>query len=106
MNNNLLEFYGDDIPAYVRGGGKTYLNIKTSDYLDQPKTLKITLKSVIEYYKTQARNITSGMRTLAGHSGDWRNIDQLAKEALEYFKTVNIDTLKREAQKNGMSLLN
>ena len=68
-NEALETFYDYEVPAYVRSAGKTYITIRISDW-DGTRTLKITLKDVIAYYATQARNILSGIRTLAGHSGD------------------------------------
>jgi len=100
----LDEFYRYDIPGYVRSAGKTYITIRVSDW-EGSSTLKITIGDVIEYYATQARNIYSGMRTLAGYSGDWRQIDYLAKEALEWFKHVNRTHLAREGEKRGMTLI-
>ena len=100
----LEAFYDYEVPAYVRSAGKTYITLRISDW-DGARTLKITLKDVIAYYATQAGNIWSGIRTLAGHSGDWRPIDNLAHEALEWFKYINRPTLEREGEKRGMTLL-
>ncbi len=68
----------------------------------ESRELKVTIKDVIEYYATQARNIVSGCRTLAGHTGDWRPIDNLAKECLEAFKIMSIEELRKEARKRGI----
>jgi hypothetical protein len=99
----LEQFYHGDVPAYITDAGKTFLTIRVSDW-DGTRTLKITITDVIEYYATDARNILSGIRTLAGHSGDWRPIDALAKEALAWFKYVNRTRLAREGEKRGMLL--
>lgn len=99
----LESFYDGEIPEYVRSAGKTYITIRIHNW-EGARTLKITLQDVIEYYATQARNIVSGIRTLAGHSGDWRPIDHLAHEALEWFKYINRPTLEREGEKRGMTL--
>jgi len=100
----LTNFYYDQVPNYVRSAGKTYITIQVSDW-EGARTLKITLKDVIKYYATDARNIYSGIRTLAGYSGDWRHIDNLAKEALGWFKYVNRADLVREGKKRGMTLV-
>lgn len=100
----LEDFYNGDIPDYVKDAGKTYITIRISDW-DGSRALKISLNDVVTYYATQARNIWSGMRTLAGHSGDWRPIDALASEALEWFKCINRPGLAREGKKRGMTLI-
>ena len=100
----LESFYGNEIPSYVKNAGKTYITVKIGDW-EGTRPLKITLKDVIEYYATQARNIWSGIRTLAGYSSDWRPIDNLASEALEWFKYINHSTLAREGEKRGMTLI-
>ncbi len=100
----LAQFYNSEIPEYVTNAGKTFLTIRVSDWDDGSHPLKITITDVIEYYATDARNIVSGIRTIAGHSGDWRPIDHLAKEALEWFKYVNRSELAREGEKRGMTL--
>ena len=100
----LEDFYNGEIPGYVKGAGKTYITIQISDW-EGSRALKIRLKDVLVYYATQARNIWSGIRTLAGYSSDWRPVDALAKEALEWFKYMNKSTLSREAEKYGMTLI-
>ena len=100
----LEDFYNGDIPGYVKSAGKTYITIQVSDWEGSSK-LKITLQDVIEYYATQARNILSSMRAIAGHYGDWRQIDNLASEALEWFKFINHPLLEREGEKRGMTLI-
>jgi len=100
IGDRLMEVY-DEIPGYIKKAGCTFIVIHVSDF-NGDKNLKITIKDVIEYYKVDARNISSGMRSIAGHYGDWRNIDALANECLEYFKTVNIDQLRSEAVEAGI----
>jgi hypothetical protein len=98
----LEEFYDFNIPGYVRGAGKSYLKVYIDDILCGEREVKIKVGDVAEYYATQARNMSSGCRTLAGVTGDWRPIDNLASECLEWFKTVNVETLRKEARKLGI----
>jgi hypothetical protein len=100
----LETFYDYEVPAYVRSAGKTFITFRVSDW-EGARTLKITLKDVIAYYATQAGNIWSGIRTLADHSDDWRPIDHLASEALEWFQYINHSVLEREGEKQGMTLI-
>jgi len=99
--DKLEKFYGWDIPEYVLEAGKSFTKIKVSDWRGE-QDLKVTVKDVIEYYHYEAGNITSGCRTLAGYTGDWRPVDRLAKECLGWFKFVNIEELRREAKKQGL----
>jgi len=64
---------------------------------------KITVENVIYYYAHDARNMTSGCRSLGELAGDWRPIDRLAKECLEIYKVLKRDQLVREAKKHGMT---
>ena len=81
--------------------GKKRVVITVSDW-EGLKRLTITLDDVAEYYKTQASNITSGCRILSGHVGDWRQIDAIAYQVLEYFKEVNIEGMRRAAKRVGL----
>ncbi len=99
----LEQFYHGDIPGYIKDAGETYITVQISDW-DDSRVLKITLSNVIDYYATDARNILSGIRTIAGYSGDWKPIDQLAQAALEWFKYVNRLVLAREGERRGMTL--
>ena len=96
----LISFYGEEVPSYIKDNSKKHITINVSDWQGD-QTAKITIADVIEYYVSQAGNL-SGMRCLAGIYGDWRNIDGLAKEALEYFKAVNAEELRREGKKRGL----
>ncbi len=91
--DKLKEFYGWDIANYILGAGKSFIKIRVSDWRGE-QDLKITLKDVAEYYRKWADNITSGCRVIAGYAGDWRLVDRLAKECLEWFKLVNIGALR------------
>ena len=90
------------IGEFVLRAGKSFLTVRATNVFGEPTTLKITLTDVAEFYLTQANNITSGIRTLAGLHGDWRPISQLAEMALDWFKAVNIEGMRREARKVGL----
>jgi hypothetical protein len=102
FSSKLNEFYNGEVPDYVRGAGKNFIVINAGSEWEGFKQHRITPKDVIAYYATQAPNISSGCRTLAGITGDWRPIDNLAKECLEWFKFVNADALRREGLKVGL----
>ena len=69
---------------------------------DEETSVTITLADVADYYATEARNMTSGCRTLAGLTGDWRQIDSLASTALDWFKRVNVQGMRRAARRLGL----
>ena len=82
--------------------GKTFVDIRLAEDWQFPERVKrIRIKDVAAYFRYQARSM-SGCRTLAGHTGDWRPIDNLAQEILSYFKAVNIDELRRESRRAGL----
>jgi len=97
----LDEFYQGDIPEHVVEVGKSFIKIRVSDWRGE-QDLRITSKDVIEYYCKWAGNITSGCRVVAGYSGDWRGVDRLAKECLEWFLLLNIEALRTEGRKYGL----
>jgi hypothetical protein len=98
----LGEFYGNKIPGYILDAGKTFLKIRTNDENTSAQEAKVTIRDVAVYYARDAKDIYSGCRTLARITGDWRPIDQLAQECLEWFKFVNPDGLRREGLKVGL----
>jgi hypothetical protein len=103
--NEIDKMYDYEIPEYIKVMGKTYITILVSDMItDKPTRLKITVKDVVRYYATQAPNIVSSLRNIAGYYGDWRMIDNLASECLAYFKIINRPMLQRESKKYGMEL--
>jgi len=101
IKEKLNEIFNDFIPKWVKDAGKTFITISVEDWQGR-NNLKITIEDVVEYYVSQAGNISSGMRTLAGHSGDWRPINELAEEVMEYFKLVNIKGLRTESERRGL----
>ena len=105
MQERLAAFYGGDIPGYILDAGKTFITLGTGSNVFGDRNVKITMDDVADYYRTQAGNATySGCRTLAGMAGDWRPIDIMARECLEWFKAVNIVGMRRTAKKQGLML--
>jgi hypothetical protein len=102
ITEKLREFYSERIPDYVLGAGKSFIKIRTVDDVHGNQDVKITVKDVARYYAYDARNISSGCRTLAGITSDWRPIDTLAHECLEWLKFVNKEGLRKEARKMGL----
>ena len=91
--DKLEEFYQGNVPEYILGAGNSFIKIRVSDWRGE-QDLRITPRNVVEYYYRWAKNITSGCRVIAGYAGDWRPIDRLVKECLEWFDLVNIEALK------------
>ena len=81
--------------------GKTFIDINLEEDWQYPARTK-RIADVAEYFKTQACNITNGMRSLAGIYGDWRQIDYIAQDCLEYFKQVNVEGMRKAARKLGL----
>jgi hypothetical protein len=87
---------------FVVKAGKTFLTVQTANVFGEPTKLKITLADVAEFYAEQARNLSSGIRSLAGLYGDWRAISDLADLALDWFREVNVEGMRRAAKKVGL----
>jgi len=62
----------------------------------------VPIGDVAEYYAYEAGNLLSGCRKLGSITGDWRNIDALAKECLEIFKCVNLEGMRRASRRLGL----
>jgi len=92
----------EQLGEFVKGAGKSFVTVRTSNVFGEPVSLKITLADVAEFYATQARNLGSGIRTLANHHADWRPISELADLALSWFKSVNVEGMRRAARKVGL----
>ena len=106
MNNaifeKLSEFYDNEIPGYIRDAGKSFMIINHGhDWDESIKPRKITMDDTLEYYRSQAGSM-SGIRSIAGFSSDWRGIDNLASETLEWFKFINVDGLRSHSRHYGM----
>jgi hypothetical protein len=82
--------------------GKTFIDVSLAeDWLFPARTVRVRITDVAKYFAREARSM-SGCRTLAGITGDWRPIDYIAQDCLEYFKEVNVEALRREARKQGI----
>lgn len=87
---------------FVERAGKSFLTVRAADVFGEPTKLKITPSNLAEFYANQANNLSSGIRTLAGLHGDWRPISNLADLALSWFKSVNVEGMRRAAGKVGL----
>lgn len=87
---------------FVERAGKTFLTVRTTNVFGGPISLKITPADLAEFYRTQANNLSSGIRVLAGMAGDWRPMSQLADLALSWFKAVNVEGMRRAARRVGL----
>lgn len=101
--DKVWEFYNDNIPDYINNIGKTWVSINIEDPLGEYKLVRIHISDIMDYYKNQAPNISSGMRSIAGVYGDWRMIDNLAREIHELFKCINIKECRKEAKRHGLT---
>jgi hypothetical protein len=91
-----------ELGPFVRKAHKTKLVVRCQNIFEDEIDLSISLDDVAEYYATQARNLSSGCRTLAGLTGDWRYVDQLASMALEWFKRVNVVGMRAAGRRHGI----
>lgn len=92
----------EQLGEFVERAGKSFLIVRTTTVFGVPTSLKITVNDVAEFYRTQANNLSSGIRVLAGMAGDWRGISGLADFALTWFKAVNAEGMRRAARKVGL----
>ena len=83
---------------FVQFADETQLVVRCQTVFDETVNLTITLDDVATYFAEEACNISSGCRTIAGLTGDWRPIDQLAQLALEWFKRVNVEGMRVAAR--------
>ena len=88
---------------FVQQAGKSFLLANVADVFGESQTIKITPANLAEFYATQANNLSSGCRTLAGLTGDWRPVSQLADLALDWFKRVNVEGMRRAGRKFGLT---
>jgi hypothetical protein len=93
----------DMLGEFVLKAGKTFLTVRAANVFGDATTVKITPANLADFYATQANNLSSGIRTLAGLHGDWRPISELADLALNWFKQVNAKGMRRAARKVGLT---
>jgi len=101
----------EDIWDQLENAGFNRLELESFGFSFRGKTIyvkmedgkhKITVAAVMRYYATDARNISSGCRELAGIVGDWRPINDLASICLAIYKVIKRDALTKEARSWGM----
>lgn len=92
------EMFGE----FVQKAGKSFLTVRAADVFGEATTVRVTPDNLAQFYATQANNLGSGIRTLAGLPGDWRPISELADIALSWFKSVNVEGMRRAARKIGL----
>ena len=91
----------EENPGFARTG-KTFVDVQLAEDWQYPERIKrIRIGDVAAYFAHQSGSL-SGARTLAGIFGDWRMIDAIAQDVLEYFKQVNVEGMRREARKLGL----
>ena len=93
----------DMLGDFVQRAGRTFLVVRASNAFGEPTTIKITPANLAEFYATEANNLSSGIRTLAGLPGDWRPISNLADIALDWFKNANVEGMRRAARRVGLT---
>ena len=90
------------VGEFVQRAGKTFLVLRCGDVFGDERTIRVTPDDLAEFFATQARNLSSGCRTLAGLTGDWRSISELAQACLNWFKSVNIVGMRRAAHRRHL----
>lgn len=88
--------------SFVEFADETTLVISCLNAFEEEIDLTITMDDVARYYAEEARNLSSGCRTLARMTADWRYVDRLAAMALHWFKQINIDGMRSAAQVRGL----
>lgn len=85
--------FGGDIPTYLTIKSTNKVTVNVNDW-NGTTLYEFSLVDVVRYYAKDARNISSGCRTLGKWTGDWRGVDTVAKELLEVFKVLNVEKLR------------
>jgi len=82
--------------------GKTFVDVPLAEDWQYPARVKrVRIGDVARYFARESGSLSGG-RSLAGIFGDWRMIDVIAQDVLEYFKEVNVAGIRREARKLGL----
>jgi len=100
---SLTELAQDRLGQFILKAYKSKIIVRCQNVFEDEITLTITLDDVAQYYATQARNMSSGCRTLAGLTSDWRMVDQLASMALYWFKEVNVRGMRTAGRRFGLT---
>ena len=90
-----------ELPDYMSMEGDT-LKVRVSDWRGE-KEIKVGMEEVADYYLHEAHNISSGCRTLAGHTGDWRPIDNLASECMYVYRELDLDKFRKVCMDKGLT---
>lgn len=98
----LKKLYRDKVPAYIKRAGKASIVICAGDEVFGDRDVKITIEDVVKYYAFEASDFRHDLRMIADYIRDWRHVDRIAKECLDWFKFVNAVRLRRTARKYGL----
>ena len=90
------------VGGFVLRAGKHFLVLRCSDVFGDDRIIRVTPDDVADFFATQANNISSGCRTLAGLTGDWRPVSELADACLAWFKRVNVAAMRKAARQRGL----
>jgi len=90
------EFYDFDVPQYLQVITKYRVRITIEDFRGSSKH-DVTFKNVIDYFSNG--HGFSGLRQLGDVSGDWRQIDELARQCIEIFKILNPEKFMNGSRK-------
>lgn len=90
------------IGTFIELASTRRLVVRCQNVFDEEVSLPISLDDVARYFAEEARNMSSGCRTLAGLHGDWRYIDGLARLALYWFKRVNVTGMRAAGRRHGI----
>ena len=89
---------------YIIGSDSKKVIIDVTKWQGEQR-VTVTVREVIEYYKTEAINTENEMRTLGDITGHWKAIDNLAEDLLNYFKKNSPKWLESEAIRKGLKLI-
>ena len=96
-----MSYEDEENPGFERAG-KTFVDVRLAEDWQYPARVKrIRLTDVVRYFARESGSLSGG-RSLAGIFGDWRMIDVIAQDVLEYFKSANVEGMRREARKLGL----
>lgn len=85
------KLYDYEIPEYIEIVSPNKIRIQTDQSFlrgTNDNWHDVNFNDIVRYFSYEV-NSMSGLRTLGTISGDWRNIDELAKQCIEIFKIIN-----------------